>query len=219
MKTKELRERFAAETTGEQPPLTNYAKWLEKKLNDRLEQQPEKDARLRDPEYWSEKFKPLEQQPEVSEEAYKSLKHCVDYSKHLDLIYNESPIKTEHLREILNALQSHHPRPISDVARLFPTDDDIEQDGKDGGLKGNELQMYWEGGVWMKRYMINKLQSHHPQPLSISEERIEERAINYANSKNGKRSQYPHDKYHSSMWEYSYSGFKAALKELTNKTE
>ena len=31
MKAKELRERFAAETTGEQPYLTNYAKWLEKK--------------------------------------------------------------------------------------------------------------------------------------------------------------------------------------------
>ena len=67
---------------------------------------------------------------------------------------------------------------VSDIEKLFPTDDDIEQNGKDGGLKGNELQMYWEGGVWMKRYMIHRLQSHHPKP--ITDDQITVTANNYA---------------------------------------
>lgn len=31
-----------------------------------------------------------------------------------------------------------------------PTDDEIEANGIEGGLRGAELQLYWEGAVWMR---------------------------------------------------------------------
>ena len=43
--------------------------------------------------------------PGVSEEAYKELKHCVDYSHELNLTWLESPIEVKYLEEILRALQ------------------------------------------------------------------------------------------------------------------
>jgi hypothetical protein len=32
----------------------------------------------------------------------------------------------------------------------LPTDEEIEKNGKYGGLRDNELQMYWEGAKWMR---------------------------------------------------------------------
>ena len=31
-----------------------------------------------------------------------------------------------------------------------PTDDEIEANGIEGGLRDGELQMFWEGAVWMR---------------------------------------------------------------------
>lgn len=36
----------------------------------------------------------------------------------------------------------------------LPSDEEIEDSGKEGGLCDNELQMYWEGAVWLKRYIL-----------------------------------------------------------------
>lgn len=36
----------------------------------------------------------------------------------------------------------------------LPSEDDIEDSGKEGGLCDNELQMYWEGAVWLKKYIL-----------------------------------------------------------------
>jgi hypothetical protein len=33
---------------------------------------------------------------------------------------------------------------------LAPTDDEIETNGKEGGLRDGELQLFWEGAVWMR---------------------------------------------------------------------
>jgi hypothetical protein len=38
----------------------------------------------------------------------------------------------------------------------LPTDDQIEENGKEGGLKDGELQMYWEGAVWLRDVWIPK---------------------------------------------------------------
>jgi len=48
---------------------------------------------------------------------------------------------------------------IPDVMAMLPTDDAIEANGIEGGLKDGELQMYWEGAVWLKNYLRNRLLS------------------------------------------------------------
>lgn len=39
---------------------------------------------------------------------------------------------------------------VSGTLPLAPTDDEIEENGKKGGLRDGELQMFWEGAVWMR---------------------------------------------------------------------
>jgi len=49
-------------------------------------------------------------------------------------------------------------RPMNATAWLeefeLPSDDEIEESGREGGLRDNELQLYWEGAVDLKRSII-----------------------------------------------------------------
>jgi len=52
--------------------------------------------------------------------------------------------------EIIGFLESHQQAKSKEVAeRVFNkfNDDFIEEEGKEGGLRDNELQMFWEGGI------------------------------------------------------------------------
>lgn len=46
---------------------------------------------------------------------------------------------------------------ISDVMALLPSSEIIEANGIEGGLRDSELQMFWEGAEWLKKYIENKL--------------------------------------------------------------
>jgi len=46
---------------------------------------------------------------------------------------------------------------ISDVMALLPSSEIIESNGIEGGLRDGELQMFWEGAEWLKKYIENKL--------------------------------------------------------------
>jgi hypothetical protein len=48
---------------------------------------------------------------------------------------------------------------IADVMAMLPSDDVIEANGIEGGLRDNELQMYWEGAIWLRNHLRKRLTS------------------------------------------------------------
>ena len=90
----------------------------------------------------------LEQQPEVS------CMYCEKTVEYSSGIFTCEECSGKHPECHPRNDESHHPQPISDerIDKVFKkfTDDFIEQDGFDGGLRDNELQMYWEGGTTIR---------------------------------------------------------------------
>lgn len=46
---------------------------------------------------------------------------------------------------------------ITNLVVILPSSDDIEANGLEGGLTGNELQMFWEGAEWLKGHIRKQL--------------------------------------------------------------
>ena len=53
---------------------------------------------------------------------------------------------------------------IADVMAMLPSDDAIEANGIEGGLRDEELQMYWEGAVWLRNNLRKRLAEKGNQP-------------------------------------------------------
>ncbi|NTU68899.1 MAG: hypothetical protein HGB02_08475 [Chlorobiaceae bacterium] len=51
------------------------------------------------------------------------------------------------------------------------TDDFIENQGRECGLRDGELQTYWEGGEWVRDYLKKRLTAAHAADLRSAEER------------------------------------------------
>ena len=54
------------------------------------------------------------------------------------------------IEDVYNLMESYQQAKSKEVAeRVFNkfNDDFIEEEGKEGGLRDNELQMFWEGGI------------------------------------------------------------------------
>jgi hypothetical protein len=48
---------------------------------------------------------------------------------------------------------------IADVMAMLPSSETIEANGKEGGLRDGELQMFWEGAEWLKSHLQKRLLS------------------------------------------------------------
>ena len=46
---------------------------------------------------------------------------------------------------------------IADVMAMLPSSETIEANGIEGGLRDGELQMYWEGAIWLKSHLQKRL--------------------------------------------------------------
>ncbi len=54
-------------------------------------------------------------------------------------------------------LNSEKALSIADVMAMFPSSETIEANGIEGGLRGGELQMFWEGATWLKSHLKKQL--------------------------------------------------------------
>ena len=67
--------------------------------------------------------------------------------------------------------------PPAEGAIKHLTDEEIEKNGKDGGLRDNELQMFWEGATFYRNYIQRFIEEHtspqnKPQPTAEGAEEM-----------------------------------------------
>ena len=79
---------------------------------------------------------------------------------------NEAIEKVKHLKRFLMVYEDIHQvtlmtgsdkeaiyTVVSALEKPLPTDEQIEKNGIEGGLRDGELQMFWEGATWMRDLM------------------------------------------------------------------
>jgi hypothetical protein len=80
------------------------------------------------------------------------------------ILYDTTGMLVENHPSIAEAMEKYHQAKlklmsIADVVAMLPSNDVIEANGIEGGLRDGELQMYWEGAVWLRNHLHKRLMS------------------------------------------------------------
>jgi len=80
--------------------------------------------------------------------------------KHLAIFLKErkeANIEDTPVSVFYNAMEEYAQQQMFNILSLLPSDDTIEKNGMEGGLRDNELQMFWEGAEWTKNYILKRI--------------------------------------------------------------